>query len=236
MKLYFDLLSQPCRAVWIFMKLNKIPFEPVIVKMGRGEHMRKGYKKVNRLGTVPFMSDGDFKLNESIAMFRYLVATNQNIPDHWYPKDLRERAKVDEYLSWQHNNTRAGCAGFFLMKYLQPAITLKKPSEGRIKFAKAHMETTLNLLENVWLKDERFLATDKMSFADLMAACELEQPKIADYDPFAGRPKLTNWHERVKEETNPIYNEAHAAAFNLIGTMDKSKLHKYWKFFFSYNY
>lgn len=220
------------------MKMNKIPFEPVVVKMGRREHMKSSYRKVNRLATAPFMIDGDLKLTESIAIFRYIVARNPNIPDNWYPKDLRERAKVDEYLSWHHNNTRAGCAGYFLTKYLQPAITWKKPSEGRIKFTKAYMETTLDLFENIWLKDQSkpFLATDKLSFADLMAACELEQPKIADYDPFAGRPNLKKWHERVKEETNPIYNEAHASAFNLIGTLEKPKILKWWKIYFSYNY
>lgn len=41
----------------------------------------------------------------SIAIIRYL-AKEKNIPDKWYPKDSKKQARVDEYLEWQHNNTR----------------------------------------------------------------------------------------------------------------------------------
>ena len=39
------------------------------------------------------------------------------------------------------------------------------------------VETTLEHLEQIWLKDRPFMATkDKPSIADLLAVCELEQP------------------------------------------------------------
>lgn len=38
------------------------------------------------------------------------------------------------------------------------------------------METVLEQLETVWLKDQPFVAGNNISIADLMAACELEQP------------------------------------------------------------
>ena len=41
----------------------------------------------------------------SVAIFRYLCG-KYSIPDNLYPKDLVKRAKVDEYLEWQHMNTR----------------------------------------------------------------------------------------------------------------------------------
>lgn len=37
-------------------------------------------------------------------------------PDHWYPADLQKRARVDEYLSWQHINIRAKGSKLFLSK------------------------------------------------------------------------------------------------------------------------
>jgi len=238
MKLYFDLLSQPSRALYIFLKLNKVPFEPVVVKLGRGEHRREGFKEVNRFQMLPCINDNGFKLSETVAIFRYLIATNPNVADHWYPKDLRERAKVDEYLEWQHTATRASCVGFFRAKYMDPMLKWKKPSPERIEAAKATMEKTLDLLENTWLQDQSkdFLATKEISVADILAACELEQPKVADYDPFLGRPKLTKWHQLVKLQTNPIYDEAHGPIHNLIGTQEKSRLYKLWKCYFSYNY
>lgn len=38
--------------------------------------------------------------------------------DHWYPKDSQKQARVDEYLEWQHNNTRAHCTEYFRRKVL----------------------------------------------------------------------------------------------------------------------
>ena len=43
----------------------------------------------------------------SVAILRYL-ATKFNTPDHWYPKDLQTRAKVDEALAWFPGNLRSG--------------------------------------------------------------------------------------------------------------------------------
>ena len=238
MKLYFDLLSQPSRALYIFLNINKIPFEPRVIKLGRKEHLSKSYKEVNRFRMVPCIDDKGFKLSESVAILRYLVATNPSVADHWYPKDVKERAKVDEYLEWQHTNTRMGCAGFSRIKYLEPLMHWKPPPQKKIDDAKDLMEKSLNLLENVWLQDQSkdFLATKEISFADILAACELEQPKIADYDPFVNRPRLTKWHQLVKLKTYPIYDEAHEPAYSLIGTQQRSRLYKIWKLFFSYNY
>lgn len=97
-------------------------------------------------------------------------------------------------------------------------MTQKPPSDTKLGAIKNHMETTLDLLENVWLQstDKQFLATNEISFADILAACELEQPKIADYDPFEGRPKLAKWYEKVKSLTSPFYDEAHAVNNKII--------------------
>lgn len=238
MKLYFDLLSQPSRALYIFLKLNKIPFEPKVIKLGRGQHLTNRFKDINRFQKVPSIVDNELKLSESVAIFRYIVGKNPEIADHWYPKDLAERAKVDEYLEWQHMNTRAGCAGFFIKAYMEPLFKWKPPTQQKIDASKKFMEKTLDLLENVWLQDssKAFLATKEISFADILASCELEQPKLVDYDPFKGRPNLTKWHEMVKEQTNPIYDEAHATAYGLIGSNDKSRLYRIGKIIFSYNY
>ena len=37
LKYYFDLMSQPCRAVYIFLKVNKIPFEEKRIHIHKGE-------------------------------------------------------------------------------------------------------------------------------------------------------------------------------------------------------
>ena len=40
-----------------------------------------------------------------MAIYRYL-ARKYSVPDYLYPKDVQKQARVDEYLEWQHLNTR----------------------------------------------------------------------------------------------------------------------------------
>ena len=42
----------------------------------------------------------------SVAIIRYL-ATKFGV-DHWYPKDLQVRARIDEALAWFPGNLRSG--------------------------------------------------------------------------------------------------------------------------------
>ena len=51
----------------------------------------------------------------SIAILKYLHA-KCDLADHWYPKDMKKRARVDEYLSWYHLNTRIKAAMVFRTK------------------------------------------------------------------------------------------------------------------------
>lgn len=88
------------------------------------------------------------------------------------------------------------------------------------------MESSLDLLENVWLNDERkkFIASNEVTFADILCACEIEQPKASGVDVYEGRPKLRQWHERVRSFLNPYYDEAHVTITKVIEKQRSSKL------------
>lgn len=134
---------------------------------------------VNRFQKLPAIVDNGFQLSESVAIFRYLASQNQ-IDDHWYPKDAKIRARIDEYLEWQHVNTRQTCTQYFVLGYLKPRTIGKTPDDDQIiASAEKQMSKTLDLIENLWLKPGHFISgTNKLSFADVLAACEIEQPSM----------------------------------------------------------
>ena len=51
----------------------------------------------------------------SAAIMKYLVCKHK-LPDHWYPADLQQQAKIDEYLHWHHANLRMGAAPIVFYK------------------------------------------------------------------------------------------------------------------------
>nr|UVC41629.1 glutathione S-transferase 6 [Eriocheir sinensis] len=208
LKLYVDLMSQPSRAVYIFMKKTKIPFETKLVNLAKGEHYTKEYATVNPFKLVPALDDNGFKLIESIAILRYLCR-EYSVDDHWYPKDSKAQARVDEYLEWQHANTRLNCAMYFQHKFLIPKLFGREVNMKKVADFQTRMETVLEQFETVWLKDQPFVAGNKISIADIIAACELEQPGMAGYDVYEGRPTLTAWMQRVREALQPHYDEGH---------------------------
>ena len=113
LKVYLDPLSQPCRAVMLLLEANKVKYEKVLLQLGKGEHRKcEELKKINPDTTLPTMDDDGFALSESAAIMTYLV-DKYHLPDHWYPKDLQKRAKVDQYLHWHHNNLRKEAKLFY---------------------------------------------------------------------------------------------------------------------------
>ncbi|XP_023290830.1 glutathione S-transferase theta-1 isoform X2 [Orussus abietinus] len=232
LKLYYDFLSQPSRALYIFLKKCQIPFEQHFINLKKGEQFSTEYQEIHPFQKIPAIDHDGFKLIESVAILRYLCR-EFNINNHWYPSASKERARVDEYLEWQHMNTRLHCAGYFLLKvckfillyynsnrgeninclstqqFIRPIILKKPASPDKLAAFHARMVNSLDLLETVWLKDKPFLTSDKISIADLIGACEVEQMRIIGYNPSEGRPLLMAWLERVKNETHPFYEEVH---------------------------
>lgn len=64
LKLYYDLLSQPSRALYIFLKTCNIPFERKIVDLKALEQFAPEYEEVNRFKKVPAIDHNGFKLSE----------------------------------------------------------------------------------------------------------------------------------------------------------------------------
>lgn len=210
LKLYVDLMSQPARCVYMFLKVTNIPFETCLIKLREGEHFSEEFGRLNPLRKVPVVDDGGHVLTESIAIMKYL-ARDREVADHWYPTDVKKQSRVDEYLEWQHLNTRIFCAMYFRSKFLEPMMEGRPANEKQVARFKKDMLKCLDQIEKVWLDHGKkaFIAGDEISIADLLAACELEQPGVAGYDVFKLHPIIGEWRERVRSQTGSHYEDAH---------------------------
>ncbi|XP_059511145.1 glutathione S-transferase theta-3-like [Stegostoma tigrinum] len=210
LELYLDLHSQPCRAVYIFTKKNNIAFEFKLVSLLAGQQFNEEFGKVNPLRMVPALKDGDFTTGESVAILKYL-ACKYKTPDHWYPADLQRRARVDEYLAWQHTTIRYHGSRLFMFRSLLPVLTGQPMPKDRMDEAVEDLQTSIQILEDKFLQDRPYIAGQEVSLADLVALVELMQPIATGFDPLEGRPKLIEWRERVKCAVGKeLFDEAHA--------------------------
>ncbi|XP_055912754.1 glutathione S-transferase theta-3 isoform X2 [Eupeodes corollae] len=169
--------------------------------------MTKEFKeKANRFKKVPAINDHGFQLTESVAIFRHLNR-EKIVPEHWYPRRNLARSRIDEYMEWQQSNMRPACSHYFQAKWLLPTLNKTRPKEEDIKMAEKRLDHTINEFENGFLHSQKFMAGRNISFADLLAICEIDQPVTVGYNPFKNRAKFTQWYEVVRDELGPIYKE-----------------------------
>jgi len=210
LKVFIHPLSQPSRAVMMFVRANSIPHEEVFVDLAKGDQFQEEFaKNVNPLKKVPVINHDGFLLTESVAILRYLSRTFP-VPDHWFPKDTKTQARVDEYMEWQHLNIRTHGSLFIMEKYMVPRKTKKPVNEAKAAIHLKGFKTCLEQMENIWLKDRPFIAGEKISIADLLAAAEIDETAIGGYDAKDHHEKIREYLERVGSAIHPHYDEANA--------------------------
>src|SRR5437667_10670982 len=101
MKLYMHPVSMTTRPVRLFLGENNIPVDEEFIDLMTGAHMQPPYSQINPNCLVPMIEDGDLKLTESSAILKYLA---DKIGSPAYPKDLKQRAKVNEMMDWINTN------------------------------------------------------------------------------------------------------------------------------------
>lgn len=200
MKLYANNFSQPSLAVIQFLKENNIDFELVHLDLGKLEHKKPEFLKLNPQGQVPTLEDDDgFALSESAAILIYLHEKFKT-KDHWYPADIKKRAKVNQWLNWNHTHTRKASVGIVFHSIWAPLI-FKKPIEefkSVIDEGKKVLKESLDVLE-VTLQQSKFLIGDEISIADLIIAHELFSIAVYKlYDWTSSHPNVSKWFDTIK--------------------------------------
>lgn len=214
LEVYLDLLSQPCRAVYLLLHACKIPHTVRTVALRKGDHRTPEFTKLNPMQKVPVIVDNGLVLTESDAILKYL-ANKYEVPDHWYPRQPERRAKVDEYTAWHHSYTRPHAARVFIQEVLIPRQTGSKVDEQRVSRSLSQLEETLDQLENMFLGRKPFLCGHDITLADLLAICELMQPLGGGRDVLKDRPQLQRWRSRVQSALGESFDRAHAVLYDI---------------------
>lgn len=208
MKLYMHPASTVCRSVMLFIAEDGIPVEQELVDLMTGAHLQPPYAQKNPNTLVPMLEDGDFRLTEASAILKYLAEKSGSAA---YPKDLQQRAKVNEVMDWINTNFYRDY-GYHLC-YPQLFPHHKRRSEeahaGTIEWGKEKSKRWMQLLNDYWLgPDKKFLCGNQITIADYFAAGIVSIGEIIHVD-FSQYPNVKRWLDTMKQL--PHWNEVNAA-------------------------
>ena len=192
MKLYYHPASTTSRIVQMFALDQGIDLEYQVVDLFTGEHMKPEFARINPNQLVPVLEDGDFRLTESAAIVRYL-ADKTGSPA--YPKDLRERARVNEMMDWFNSNAYKDFA--YGLIYPQAFPSHKRPNDalqaGTLEWGKQKTQNWLKILdEHLIGPNKPYLCGERITLADYLGAEMIALGGLigCKYDAY---PNISRW-------------------------------------------
>ena len=181
--------SRAIRPIWtaeemgLDYELTMMPFPPRV--------FMKEYLDVNMLGTIPYLTDGEVKMTESVAMAQYLV-------EKYGPTDLRvlpDEPDYPSYLNWLfHSDATLTFPQTVVLRYkLQEPGVADAAVDGYSRW----FVSRLKLLETT-LEDREFLCSGRFTIADICVSYAITLADSLGIEQ-AFKPNIKRWTDMLFE-------------------------------------
>ena len=175
------------RVAWLLEELER-PYELIQLDPSKEENKTPEYLKLNPMGKVPTLVDGDFAIYESAAICEYLAEKHKKfIPSVGTPQ---------YYICKQWNyfmvaNVEPQCARLFSSTYF---MENKEEAQVVRRLAMDILPRFLNTLEK-HLETRTYMMGDEFTMTDILLVSSLTYAKPANV--LKDYPVLTRYFERV---------------------------------------
>ena len=219
MKLYMHPISTTCRPLMLFIADNKIDVDFEVVDILTGAHYGEEYSKRNPNRLVPLLEDGDLVLSESASILRYLAG---KIDSPAYPKDLKQRAQVDERLDWFNTNFYRDWGYNFVYPQVFPHVGYEDKAAQAAVMARGKEKSKqwLQVLNDHWIGPRHnYVCGDAVTIADYFG---LGLTTIGEWIhcDLAAFPNVARWLDTMK--SRPSYAKINEV-FNGFAASNKGK-------------
>ena len=214
MKLHANSIAAFSRPVVLFIEANDLDVELVHVDIFGGECQSEAFARMNPSRQIPVLEDDGFILTECASILRYLAS---KFDSPAYPKDLRQRARVDEAMDWMNT----GFSRDFQYNFIYPQIldNHKRPSsevhQGTVMWGQEQSRKWMQVLENKWLATPYFCG-DRITIADYFATGGLLVGELIELD-LGQYPNVARWLQGMKNL--PGWSKVDYAANGLVDAM-----------------
>ena len=221
MKIYYHPASTTSRPLMMFIEDNGIAAELQLVDLFTGEHQGEGFAAINPNRLVPVLEDGDFRLTESSAILKYLA---DSIDSPAYPKDLKQRARVNEMMDWINTQLCRDLAYGTVYPQIFPGH--KRPSDEAqrltVAWGQERAKLWMTVLDQRLLgADKAYLCGDQITIADYYGASFVHLAEVVGSD-LSAYPNVRRWLDRMK--ARPTWQKVYAAIDGFAKQLPKGQL------------
>ena len=181
------------RKVFVALDIKGIPYEIVQQMPFSGD---QEYLKINPLGKVPTLVDGELTLGDSKVICRYLESAYPE--PALYPAEIADRAMADWYEDLCGGPVAEMAAGIFFQRFMRPFAFKQEPDEELVSnIIEKRLPPMLDYLEGQVPADG--FVFGEFTMADLSIASPFYNAAYAGYEVDASRwPAMAGLIARVK--------------------------------------
>ena len=180
------------KVLWM---LDEVGEKYVREDWGRGYRSTEDaeFRKINPVGVVPVIDDGDFRLRESHAIVRYLAGKHGR--EDLLSKELKQRATIESWMDWAATEFSTG------MRPVFHGLVVKNPAfVDQVQAGAKEWARQMAVLDNHLATNGPFVMGKSFTVADIPAglvvnrwfSIPFEKPEFkavgAYYDALAERP------------------------------------------------
>jgi glutathione S-transferase len=197
MKLYDSFRApNPRRVRWAMAEKNITDIEVVVLDVFKGEHKVPDYLAKTGLPNVPALEfDDGTAITESVAIVRYLESLYPE--PNLLGRDPREAAEIE---MWTRRTEMMLANPLMLsVRHTHPALAAldtQIPAIAETNLAAANR--TLKFFDRRLAKSA-FLAADRVTMADIIAATAIDFARMIKFKPPAELENLTRWYGAMME-------------------------------------
>jgi len=196
MKIYYHPASTTSRPLMLFANESGMNIDFQVVDLFTGEHTKPPYEGINPNRLVPTLDDGDFRLTESSAILKYLA---EKAGSPAYPRDLKQRARVNERMDWINTQLCRDLAYGLVYPQIFPGHKRQsdEAQKATLAWAKERAAGWMKVLDVHLIGSGDYLCGKEISIADYYAApfVALAESVGSDLGSF---PNVKRWLGKMK--------------------------------------
>lgn len=192
MQLIYDPLSTSSRIVTFFLHDHEIDFDAKVIDIAAGEQHHPEVAAANPNCAVPILVEADgFTLTQSSAILRYL-AVQRGLDA--YPPNHRQRARVEEAISWFQTNFHVFHCVLLSYTHILPVfLGLEARMLANVRaIGQGGSDKYLKVLNDHMIGENAYVCGDRITLADYFGAANVTLGYAAGMD-FAPYPNVARW-------------------------------------------